>query len=116
MSEEIRRLSVLVDDFNDPFHPDPLVVNVYKSRLNHHIENGIGSNLKSRLSTDLQLNVESHEQVNVTRMNNIVVIGTRKMEYIEQASSRYFAHFKTNTKSMLYPLKQWTYCGSYKMG
>ena len=65
MSEEIRRLSVLVDDFNDPFHPDPLVVNVYKSRLNHHIENGIGSNLKSRLSANLQLNVESHEQVRV---------------------------------------------------
>ena len=64
MSEEIRRLSVMVDDFSDPFHPDPLVVNVYRSRLNHHIENGIGSNLKNRLSTDLQLNVESHEQVN----------------------------------------------------
>ncbi len=37
MSEEIRRLSVLVDEFNDPFHPDPLVLNVYKSRMNHHI-------------------------------------------------------------------------------
>ena len=37
MSEEIRRLSILVDEFNDPFHPDTLVLNVYKSRLNHHI-------------------------------------------------------------------------------
>ena len=37
MSEEIRRLSILVDEFSDPFHPDPLVLNVYKSRLNHHI-------------------------------------------------------------------------------
>ena len=37
MSEEIRRLSVLVDEFTDPFHPDPLVISVYKSRLNHHI-------------------------------------------------------------------------------
>ena len=43
MSEEIRRLSILVDEFNDPFHPDPLVLNVYKSRLNHHIESGIGT-------------------------------------------------------------------------
>jgi hypothetical protein len=34
-------ISVLVDEFNDPFHPDPLVVNVYKSKLNHHIESGI---------------------------------------------------------------------------
>ena len=49
LSEEIRRLSVLVDEFSDPFHPDPLVVNVFKSKLNHHIENGVGSNLKARL-------------------------------------------------------------------
>ena len=40
LSEEIRRLSVLVDEFNDPFHPDPLVVNVYKSKLNHYVEAG----------------------------------------------------------------------------
>ena len=32
MSEEIRRLSILIDEFNDPFHPDQLVLNVYKSR------------------------------------------------------------------------------------
>ena len=25
LSEEIRRLAVLVDEFSDPFHPDPLV-------------------------------------------------------------------------------------------
>ena len=33
MSEEIRRLSILIDEFNDPFHPDQLVLNVYKSRF-----------------------------------------------------------------------------------
>ena len=72
MSEEIRRLSVLVDEFTDPFHPDPLVINVYKSRLNHHIESGIGSNLKSRLSADLQLNIESHEQEMIERMTALL--------------------------------------------
>merc|ERR1712029_134947 len=72
MSEEIRRLSVLVDEFNDPFHPDPLVLNVYKSRLNHHIEAGIGSNLKNRLSSDLQFNVESHEQDMIGRMTTLL--------------------------------------------
>ena len=40
LSEEIRRLSSLVDEFADPFHPDPLVVNVYKSKLNHYVEQG----------------------------------------------------------------------------
>lgn len=72
MSEEIRRLSILVDEFSDPFHPDQLVLNVYKSRLNHHIETGIGSNLKSRLSSDLQVNIESHEQEMIERMTNLL--------------------------------------------
>ena len=40
LSDEIRRLSVLVEDFNESFHPDPLVVNVYKSKLNQHVESG----------------------------------------------------------------------------
>ena len=62
LSEEIRRLSVLVDEFSDPFHPDPLVVNVYKSKLNHHLESGVGSNLKARLSSDLQLNMETQQK------------------------------------------------------
>merc|ERR1712001_189084 len=72
MSEEIRRLSILIDEFNDPFHPDQLVLNVYKSRLNHHIETGIGSNLKSRLSSDLQFNVENHEQDMIGRMTTLL--------------------------------------------
>ena len=28
---------------------------MYKSKLNHHLENGVGSNLKARLSSDLQV-------------------------------------------------------------
>ena len=68
LSEEIRRLSVLVDEFNDPFHPDPLVVNVFKSKLNHHLESGVGSNLKARLSSDLQLNMETQQKDMMERM------------------------------------------------
>merc|ERR1719412_1267732 len=72
LSEEIRRLSVLVDEFNDPFHPDPLVVNVYKSKLNHHIESGVGSNLKARLSNDLQLNMEAQQKDMMDRMTALL--------------------------------------------
>merc|ERR1719402_1860622 len=72
LSEEIRRLSVLVDEFSDPFHPDPLVVNVYKSKLNHHIESGVGSNLKARLSTDLQQNMESQQKDMTERMTALL--------------------------------------------
>jgi len=72
LSEEIRRLSVLVDEFSDPFHPDPLVVNVYKSKLNHHLESGVGSNLKARLSSDLQVNMETQQKDMMDRMTALL--------------------------------------------
>lgn len=61
LNEEIRRLSVLVDEFAEPFHPDPLVLNVYKRTLHSHVEAGLGSNLRARLSSALALNVESSQ-------------------------------------------------------
>ena len=42
LSEEIRRLSVLIDEFSVPFHTDALVLNVYKRELHAHVENGLG--------------------------------------------------------------------------
>ncbi|RXG67762.1 Transmembrane GTPase Marf [Armadillidium vulgare] len=48
LNEEIRRLFVLVDEFNEPFHPDPLVLNVYKKTLHSHVEAGLGSNLRGK--------------------------------------------------------------------
>jgi mitofusin len=62
LSEEIRRLSVLVDEFNVPFHPEQLVLNVYKKELHHHVESGLGSNLRARLSTALALNIENSQR------------------------------------------------------
>ncbi len=79
MSEEIRRLSVLVDEFSDPFHPDPLVLNVYKSKINNHVENGVGSNLKARLSADLQLNMESHQQEMIERMTALLPVDRQQI-------------------------------------
>lgn len=43
LNEEIRRLAVLVDEFNVSFHPDSLVLNVYKRELHSHVENGLGN-------------------------------------------------------------------------
>lgn len=43
LSEEIRRLAVLVDEFSVPFHTDPVVLNVYKRELHTHVENGLGT-------------------------------------------------------------------------
>ena len=62
LSEEIRRLGNLVDEFNARFHPDPLVLNVYKRELHSHVESGLGSNLRARLSTALAMNMENSQK------------------------------------------------------
>ena len=62
LNEEIRRLFVLVDEFNLPFHPEPLVLNVYKKEIHAHVENGLGSNLRARLSSALAMNIENSQR------------------------------------------------------
>ena len=61
LGEEIRRLSALVDAFSAPFHPEPLVLTVYKRELHAHVEAGLGSNLRSRLSDALAANMETNQ-------------------------------------------------------
>lgn len=53
MAEEIRRLSVLVDDFHMDFHPSPVVLKVYKSELHRHLEEGLGKNMSERCSSSI---------------------------------------------------------------
>lgn len=72
LSEEIRRLSVLVDEFSLPFHPEPLVLNVYKKELHLHVESGLGSNLRARLSTALALNIEKSQREMTERMSTLI--------------------------------------------
>lgn len=72
LSEEIRRLSNLVDEFNIPFHPDQLVLNVYKKELHGHVENGLGSNLRARLSTALAMNIEASQREMTERMSALL--------------------------------------------
>jgi mitofusin len=62
LSEEINCLSVLVDEFNSPFQPEHSDLNEYKKKLHHHVENGLGSNLCARLSTELAMNIESSQR------------------------------------------------------
>lgn len=72
LSEEIRRLGVLVDEFNASFHADDLVLNVYKKELHSHVEAGLGSNLRARLSTALALNMESSQKEMTERMSSLL--------------------------------------------
>lgn len=72
LSEEIRRLSVLVEEFNANFHSDPLVLNVYKRELHAHVESGLGSNLRARLSNALAMNIESSQREMTEQMSTLL--------------------------------------------
>lgn len=41
MAEEIRRLSVLVDEYQMDFHPSPVVLKVYKN-VSHYVAGALG--------------------------------------------------------------------------
>ncbi|XP_050424672.1 transmembrane GTPase Marf isoform X2 [Adelges cooleyi] len=72
LNEEIRRLSVLVDEFNLPFHSDPLVLNVYKKELHNHVESGLGSNLRAKLSTALAMNIEQSQRDMIQKVSTLI--------------------------------------------
>lgn len=106
LNEEIRRLAVLVDEFSVPFHPEPLVLNVYKRELHTHVENGLGdwfrftmqltvndathnnviilpffpgSNLRARLSTALAMNMETSQREMTDRMSGLLPENKKQM-------------------------------------
>ncbi|KAL5275030.1 MFN2 family protein [Megaselia abdita] len=72
LNEEIWRLGVLVDEFSMPFHSEPLVLNIYKKELNAHVEAGLGSNLRARLSIALATNIESAQCEMTDRMHSLI--------------------------------------------
>uniref|UniRef100_A0A2K5YVJ0 Mitofusin 1 n=1 Tax=Mandrillus leucophaeus TaxID=9568 RepID=A0A2K5YVJ0_MANLE len=64
MTDEICRLSVLVDEFCSEFHPNPDVLKIYKSELNKHIEDGMGRNLADRCTDEVNaLMLQSQQEI-----------------------------------------------------
>ncbi|XP_055319688.1 transmembrane GTPase Marf isoform X2 [Sitodiplosis mosellana] len=106
LNEEIWRLNVLVDEFNLPFHTEPLVLNVYKKEINGYVENGLGSNLKSRLSTALAMNIETAQREMTERMHSLI-----PTESIKQQSKQILA--RTQPFEMFYTLNCQNLCSDF---
>lgn len=107
LNEEIWRLNVLVDEFNLPFHSDPLVLNVYKKEINGHVENGLGSNLRARLSTALAMNVETAQREMTDRMTALI-----PSEKIVFSTQQVVA--RTQPFEMLYTLNCQNLCADFQ--
>ncbi|XP_067826138.1 mitofusin-2 [Heptranchias perlo] len=62
MAEEIRHLSLLLDDFLMDFHPSQVVLRVYKSELHKHLEEGLRRNMSERCSVTITASLQSTQQ------------------------------------------------------
>ncbi|XP_036369654.1 mitofusin-2 isoform X1 [Octopus sinensis] len=53
LNEEIHRLSIVVDEFDRPFHPDNLMLNIYKKDLHSHLESTLCRNMVGRCTASV---------------------------------------------------------------
>ncbi|XP_012887341.1 PREDICTED: mitofusin-2 [Dipodomys ordii] len=77
MAEEIRRLSVLVDEYQMDFHPSPVVLKVYKNELHRHIEEGLGRNMSDRCSTAITSSLQSMQQDMIDGLKPLLPVSVR---------------------------------------
>lgn len=78
LAEEIKRLSVLINNYEKPFNSDQLFLVVYKKDLHTHVERGLGLNLRARLSTALTGTVESAQNDMANRIRAVIGDSTKK--------------------------------------
>ncbi|XP_061162497.1 mitofusin-2-like isoform X2 [Saccostrea echinata] len=72
MNMEINRLSVLVEEFDRPFHPDEMVLRVYKKELHAHVEEGIKINLTGRCTANLVRAVQTVQMHMLDRLSALL--------------------------------------------
>ena len=80
LNDEIRRLSILVDEFDRPFHPDPLVLAVYKKELHQWVEQGLGRNLSNRCNAALLQSLQ------------VSAVLDSEMSFVQAVISSHFDH------------------------
>ncbi|XP_072944435.1 transmembrane GTPase Marf [Epargyreus clarus] len=77
LSQEIRRLSALVDEYDTPFRTERAALEQYKRQLHRHVESGLGSRLKKRLSADIGHEMDEAQKEMAERMYNILPMHKR---------------------------------------
>ncbi|XP_059141445.1 mitofusin-2-like isoform X2 [Physella acuta] len=72
LNDEIRRLSLLVEEFERPFHPDPMLLNVYKKEIHHFIEERLCLNLVGRCSSPILRSLDNMLKYFADRLSEIL--------------------------------------------
>lgn len=101
LAEEIKRLSVLINDYEKPFNADPLFLVVYKKDLHTHVERGLGLNLRARLSTALTGTVETAQRDMADRIRVVVGDSTKKpLPFDAKPRSTFEVFYRLNCESL----------------
>ncbi|KAL3862666.1 hypothetical protein ACJMK2_008620 [Sinanodonta woodiana] len=79
LNEEIRRLSLVVDEFDQPFHPDPALLTRYKKELHEHVDIGLGRNVQNKCSAVLKSGVEVTQREMTERLSALLPEETRQL-------------------------------------
>ena len=58
LSDEIKKVQGLIEEYERPFHPEEHQLNWYKKELHKFVEQKLGSNLSARLNSALIQNLE----------------------------------------------------------
>jgi len=100
LTEEIKRLSVLVNDFEKPFNPDPALLLGYKKELHSHVERGLGLNLRARLSAALAGHVEMAQSHMSDRVLGAVGDEVKQLPIDVRGRNNFEVFYRLNCESL----------------
>ncbi|XP_035267972.1 mitofusin-1b [Anguilla anguilla] len=100
MADEICRLSVLVDEFHSDFHPSPQVLNLYKSELLRHIEEGMGKNLAFRCSSAINASVQASQKDMIDCVQSLLPPAVQSQLHMLIPSRRFDLSYDLNCGSL----------------
>ncbi|XP_075013450.1 mitofusin-1 isoform X3 [Calonectris borealis] len=100
MTDEICRLSVLVDEFYSDFHPSPQVLKLYKTELNKHIEDGLGKNLADRCSSEVNQSMHQSQEEMIENLKPLLPSGAQNQLHLLIPCRRFDLSYDLNCHSL----------------
>ncbi|ESO84374.1 hypothetical protein LOTGIDRAFT_179669 [Lottia gigantea] len=106
LNDEIRRLSLLVEDFDRPFHPDNLLINVYKKEMHAHVEQSLGRNLQQRCSTVLLQAVTDTQNQMTERLSALLPDETRQLLFNQIPKREFEIAYRLDCRNLCADFKE----------
>ncbi|XP_064195175.1 mitofusin-1b isoform X2 [Anguilla rostrata] len=100
MSEEICRLSTLIDEFHSDFHPSPHMLKLYKTELLTHVEEGLGKNLAFQCSSTVDTIVQSSQKDMIDRIRPLLPSSVQSQLYMHVPCRKFDLSYDLNCATL----------------